>query len=185
MDKKQYVLTAILCMFASLVGGGAVSWLFMGTPVFAQKTEVVEVIRAERFEVVDKDGQGRAALGLFLGEPYLSFRDKNGQERAELGLNNGEPGLGLGDKNGKIRAVLYLEDGEPGLWLNDKNGNLRAELSLDKGEPDLSLYDKNDKLRAALGHIALEHKKTGETRQRPVGSLVLFGKDGKSIWQAP
>jgi len=222
MDKKQYTLTVVLSMLTGLLGGVVSSW-FLGSGV-------AEVIKAKRFEVVDKDGKRRAELSLIVGEPFLRLNDKRGQYRVELGVvsggyiglvdqnsmirvglglgKDGEPGLSLYDKNGKGRAALRLnENGEPGLRLNDKNGKSRALLGLLKngepylalydkngkpraslrlldGEPLLALADKNDKLRAVLGHIGLEATKTGETRQRPVGSLVLFD-EGKVIWQAP
>jgi len=163
MNKKQYVLTVALAVVAGLLGGVVSSFLFMGTPVFAQKTEIPEVIRAKSFEVVDKDGKRRAALGMVFGEPSLA----------------------LFDKNDKRRALLSLLDGEPGLYLYDKNEQPRAALGMDGGEPGLWLKDKNNKLRAALGRAELEVMKTGETRQRPAGSLVLFDKDGNVIWSAP
>jgi len=71
MDKKQYTLTVTLAVVAGLVGGVVSSWLFVGTPVFAQKTEVAWVIKANRFTVVDEDGKERAALTLLAGEPRL------------------------------------------------------------------------------------------------------------------
>ncbi len=101
MNKKQYVLTAVLCMFASLVGGGAVSWLFMGTPVFTQKTEVGEVIRAKEFWV-EEDGNLYATLRVSYEEPGLYLYDKNRKGRAAFSMRAGEPYLEFFDKNGKL-----------------------------------------------------------------------------------
>ena len=145
MDKKQYAVVLTLAVVAGLLGGVVSSFLFVGTPVFAQKTDVAEVIRAERFEVVDENGMLRALLSLGTdGEPGLRLYDKNGQHRAALSLlNNGEPRLGLYDKDGS-RAVLGVVDGEPRLWFFDQNGKYRAALVLNADEePRLSFIDKN------------------------------------------
>ncbi len=114
-----------MAVFAGLLGGVVSSWLFVGTPVFAQKTEVAGVIRAERFEVVDKNGKFRAVFYLWEGEPSLALFDKNGKNPALLALENGKPLLALADKNEKRRAGLFLSaDGEPYLGLFDQNGKV-------------------------------------------------------------
>ncbi len=97
----QYAVVLTLAIAAGLVGGVVSSWLFVGTPVFAQKSEVAEVIRAKRFEMVDEDGMLRAALTLLAGEPRLFLYDKDEKVRAGLALVDGEPHLRLFDKNGK------------------------------------------------------------------------------------
>ena len=124
MDRKQYVLTVALSMIAGMAGGVLASQLFMGTPLFPWKTPLqVEVIRAERFEVVDKDGKRRAALALVKGEPSLALFNQNGNPRAGLALVKGEPILVLADENVKGRAILSLiPDGEPSLIFSDKDG---------------------------------------------------------------
>jgi len=121
MSRKQYGLMLVLAVIAGLVGGVVSSFLFMGTPVFAQKTEVADIIRAKRFEVVDKDGKLHAALYLLAGEPGLVLYDKNEKPCAEFSLYNGEPGLSFRDKNSKSRFVLGLDNGEPLLRFTDKN----------------------------------------------------------------
>ena len=128
MDKKQYPLTVALSMLTGLVGGVVSSWLFVGTPVFAQRSGVAEVIRAERFEVVDQDGKVRAVLDTIpvTGEPVLSLMAKYGKGGAFLDLMlNGEPHMVFRNKNGEDRAVLGLNsDGEPLLRFTDKNGKV-------------------------------------------------------------
>ena len=99
----QYAVVLTLAVVAGLVGGVASSWLFLRAPLFAHKTpQVAEVIRARSFELVDEDGELRAALTLVNGEPFLGLKDKNDKLRAALTLVNGEPFLGLRDKDEKV-----------------------------------------------------------------------------------
>ena len=104
MNRNQYMLTVVFSMIAGMAGGVLASQLFMGTPLFPRKTPLeVEVIRAKKFAVVDKDGKPRAFLSLApSGEPSLALFDQNGKTRAALGLVEGEPHLGLLDQNGKV-----------------------------------------------------------------------------------
>lgn len=85
----------------------------------------------------------------------------------------------------ETRAGLVLADGEPHLLLADENEKPRVYLSLFQGEPTLELSDKDGKTRAALGYTDLKNKRTGSVEKRSASSLVLFGEDGKVIWQAP
>jgi len=134
MDKKQYTLTVVLSMLTGLVGGVASSWLFMGTPVFAQKPEVAGVIRARSFVVVDENGKTRAEFGLMssaklTGAPVLSLLDKEGKKvRAALGLWGKweEPELRLSAKDGHYRALfgLWEEEGRPEIRLLNKDGKV-------------------------------------------------------------
>ncbi len=67
-----------------------------------------DVIEAEEFRIVDKDGNVRATLRL---------NDK------------GSPGLALYDDDGRLRAVLQvLEDGSPHLLFLDEDGNTPTSL---------------------------------------------------------
>jgi hypothetical protein len=56
------------------------SQFLVGTPVFAEKTpQETKIIRAEKFEVVDKDGKVRGELGLRSdGVPVLRLYDEDG-----------------------------------------------------------------------------------------------------------
>src|SRR5437660_476350 len=63
MSKKQYRLMLGLAMVTGVVGSVLSSFLFIGSSVFALRTPPpAEVLRAERFELVDKAGQPRARL---------------------------------------------------------------------------------------------------------------------------
>ena len=113
---------------------------------------VAKVVRAAQFQVVDSQGEVRAALGLLPdGTPSLALREKDGTLRAALvlpGRLDGAPGLVLFDKEGKTRAgVMVLKDGSPGLFLDDKDEKVRAALGVfPDGSPGLDLRDKDGKV---------------------------------------
>lgn len=70
--------------------------------------ELPDVIEAEEFRIVDKDGKVRATLRL---------------------NEKGAPGLALFDGDGRLRAVLQvLEDGSPHLLFLDEHGNTPTSL---------------------------------------------------------
>src|SRR5713101_1207942 len=93
MNRKQDRLMLIGALVAGLVGGAVSSWFCMGSPAFAQKmTEPAKFIRAERFDLVDKDKKLHALLSLAGGEPNLALYDEDQRVRAELSLSvTGEP----------------------------------------------------------------------------------------------
>jgi hypothetical protein len=83
----------------------------------------------------------------------------------------------------KPRAgLIVLKDG-PGLNLLDENGKPRAGLGVSKDGPTLILIDENGKGRATVG-VTQTTTPDGRTTTYPESSLLLFGSDGKIIWQA-
>lgn len=186
MNKGQYGGLLLVSTLAGLIGGMGANWVLMGAPVWAQKTcEPAPVIRAERFEVVDKDGKLRATLGtgaagasgLVLPDG-LVLTDKNGQPRASLGLaaDDGAPGLMLYDPGLRYRVALDVApDGAPALALASKEGRTRAELILPtEGGPGLVLYDPG-----------LHPRVTLDVSPDGAPSLLLVGKDGTVLRKIP
>ena len=58
MSRKQHSLTVVLALIAGLVGGVISSEFFMGRLVYAEKKPTQEkVVRAEKFELVDKNNK--------------------------------------------------------------------------------------------------------------------------------
>jgi hypothetical protein len=83
MPGSQQTATVALALVSGLVGGSLSSQLLTGTPVFAEKTSrETTIIRAEKFEVVDKDGRVHGELGLRSdGTPVLRLYDEDGNPR--------------------------------------------------------------------------------------------------------
>jgi len=86
-----------------------------------------EVVRANRFELVDSEGKVRAALTLDgEGNPGLSLSDGDGNVRASLVLGReGIPRLNLLGKTGVVRASLgFGSDWKVQLVLTDANSQV-------------------------------------------------------------
>ena len=86
-----------------------------------------EVVRASRFELVDSDGNVRAALTLDAeGNSGLSLSDEEGNVRASLVLGpEGIPRLNLMGKTGAVRASLgFGSDWRVQLVLSDANSQV-------------------------------------------------------------
>jgi hypothetical protein len=94
----------------------------------------------------------------------------------------GSPAFSLYDGGGEPRAQLSFMDkeGDPIFYLGKAEGP-STSLSQD----GLFLIDEKRKLRAALGRTTLEKARNGVTETTAPGSLTLFDKHGRVMWQAP
>lgn len=191
----------VMGMFALFVAVRAITGVAQ-----SQTGDSNKIITAKEFRVVDDQGKKRAVLAMAKDGPHLDLCDENGRSRAVLSTSKYEPGLTLYDKTGKRSAELKAPGGGAGLILSgeygqgdirmfvlmngpeinliDVNDKLRATLTVWENSPGLYLYDKNGKTRAGLGAIQTDSK-DGRTITYPESSLLLFGPDGKVIWQAP
>src|SRR5262245_53068716 len=102
MNSKQFGAVLVTVFVAGLLGGVAASALFPRPSRFAT------VLKAERFEVVDKDGRPRALLGVLgTGEPGLQLYDQDENGRVDLSLKaSGRPGPELSDSNARVRVAF-------------------------------------------------------------------------------
>lgn len=155
MNKKRYTLILLLAVIAGLLGGVISSSFTRLLPHHAK------VIKAERFVVVDEDGQTRAKLALkHKTKPCLSLLDRDGQTRVELSVRwDGETALTFMDKDRRTRIQLALAEAEmgtsPRFSLRGKDG--RASLNLrigSRGEPILTLMDQGEEATAGLFFVA-------------------------------
>jgi hypothetical protein len=126
-----------------------------------KQPDVADEVRARRFVLVSAEGYTQGVLSI------TSVRG---------------PALSLFDTAGRMRASL----GGSTLAFSDAAGKLRVDLGLSSsGRPMLILSDAAEMPRAILGAVALGSVKTGKNAVRAESSLVLVGKDGRTIWQAP
>ena len=208
MKKRDYALILTIAMFFGLAGGVVVSWIFNSQTVFAQKTAGHEkVIVAEEFRLVDKDGAQLATLHVDqTGQPSLVINDNAHTPRLTMVFGSeGALNFGLNDKKGKKTVFMEVDDkgattlgmgkpnvllsvsadGRPLLNLSDGYRS-RAVLGLwPDGDPNLTLRDKDGNRRAVLGRIEPESSQIAIIEKRPISSLVLYGEDGRVLWNTP
>ena len=105
------------------------------------------VVRAERFEIVDHQGNLRASLGLTPnGSVALTLRDPAGTIRVEVGLEDGNtPVVNLYDKDERTRMVFReSRGGGHAITATDQEGTPRFLLAVNsRGTPQLTLFNGN------------------------------------------
>lgn len=150
-------------LIASLVGGATAT-------ILNSQTAVPAVLRAERFELVDRNGAVRAHL----------------ETDPRTGITN----LSLFDGNRKPRAWLSASN-QPALILWDAAGTPRAQLSLnDEGAAVLEMRDsisaspRPGALRVVLG-TGSRTLPGGSTELFPPSSLLVFDGGEKVVSRIP
>ena len=113
---------------------------------------VQEVVRAQRFELVDTAGEVYARLGFEKGQVQFNLYDKQGQDRASFVLfADGMPGLVLFDDKGEQRLSLSASSDASTLEMMDAAGRKLLNLSVGPGKSSgLGVFDEQQKLRAIL-----------------------------------
>ena len=95
-------------------------------------------IRANRFVVVDENGEERATLGMVGDGPLLRLLDEKGMARAILSESKEMEPIVLG-------GVVRLRAGGTTLSLHDDTGRGRLLLKVYKDGPRMSLSDEQGK----------------------------------------
>ena len=125
MNPNQFRWMMALTVLAGLLGGGVTHWLWMDQTAYAKKPgREVMVLRAEKFELVDKAGHEHGSLSMGPdGNPAFVLYDVDHNVRlvAEL-MANGNPRLFFSDQEGRIRNIVgTTADGSPILQLKGKD----------------------------------------------------------------
>ncbi len=170
MTRRWMIVIVAVCLVVAAV---AVAYAAV-----QNKASGPDVVRAQRFELVDAEGRVRALLAMSLdGRPGLAFLDEKGEGRAGLVLGTDGPTLELWDKKGKLRARLAVHpDLGPALTLHDEQGVMRAGLLAGTdGRPGLAFLDEKGKPLTLLG-VGVDAGGKG---------LVLLDEKGETIWRAP
>lgn len=142
------------------------------------------------------------------GSAGLDFTGEEFATQAGFDIDkDGTPHLGLFDSDGERTRLEVDAHGKPSLnFFNNKSGEQRLQLGLTaSGDPVLSMYgkgtkayggtylrddgitlaDEQGKVRSVFGKTTLETERTGATETTAPGSLTLFDKNGRVIWQVP
>jgi len=112
--RNKYLLIGLVVL--------AIGWAFTSTTGTVQAQGGENIVRAEKFELVDSQGNVRAALAVTDSGPTLEFYDENGKTRAALNVFDSGPMLRLYDESETFRAVLAVSYDVPWLCLLDANG---------------------------------------------------------------
>ena len=171
MMRRECVLVLMLGFGAGLAGGWSATY-FAGNPAHAEQSAAPNVVTAERFEVVDRDGNRRIVIG-----PDLITIDTD-QQRALLGSS------GLLFSEVVVENTLDASLSAKGLLVME-SGKVRMDLSMKNGEPGLRLKDQSGRLRAAVGPVDVRANEESVPEHRPLNSLMLFDDRGKALWAAP
>jgi hypothetical protein len=185
MNKQRHSLTLLLALMAGLVGGVVSNQFFMGQLVFAEKKPAHEkVIRAESFEVVDRDGNVHASLSRseYGTTSLLLIPQETDYAFSAIVSSSGvNVGIDSGDRRNSIS--LLVSENLAHFGLDSKKSEI--DIRIDRTGSHIDLLDKDGKSRAVLGTTALIHKDTGAEEIRNICSLVLADEKGKVVWKAP
>jgi hypothetical protein len=162
MRLKWAVVVVALCVVVTVA---AVAY------AAGKASDVPEVIRAQRFELVDEEGTVHAALGLGRRVEAGAGGD---------GLLGGRPVLEMYDPDGRTRVQLFAGRRGPGLDLLHKTGwkpgvAVRVDKGIEEGDGhgNLVLTYEGDGTRAGV------HVNEGGAR------LELRDHDGRTVWSRP
>lgn len=166
--------------------------------VIAASSNIRKVVRAERFELVDKQGRKRMLMkyennlsGILLFDKNekvmaefavaetgarITLRDENKVNRIVATAENNRPNITLFDTDFEPRAVVgLLDQGRPAFTLvDDKNTGRLGMALLEKGEPNFVFKDKDGNVRVGL--ISVEDGPN---------TFTFYDKDKEIIWRAP
>lgn len=151
---------------------GVVLWTALAPAVTAGGADVV---RAERFEVLDGSDQVRGSLGLGDEGPVLELVDARGSYRARLETGALGPELRLEGPEGQLRLGLgdVVQEGA-GLSLYDASDRLRLGLAYSGTRgTNLVLADDAGRVRVGL------------TVDSAGPYLALLGPGGAPTWERP
>jgi hypothetical protein len=109
-------------------------------------------VTAERFRLVDSDGELRAVMKTKQDEPVVQFMDDEHRVRFEIKLENDWPVMSLMNDDSKTQIEFGLAGGKPALFFKDSTGSLRLGIALSKpdGSPRLLILDQDEKPRFAI-----------------------------------
>jgi hypothetical protein len=143
-----------------LLGLAAFSVIAMGAT--QNSSNVPDLVRAQRFQVVDNRGNVLADLGTFGDKhhPNLIIYDSKGVLRAAIGIdaNSDNSGASAFDHKGVLRATTAMTEtgpskGTSGNFVYDKDGVTRAGIDVDQVNNFVGFFDldSNGKVRVSTG----------------------------------
>ena len=130
MNRKQLLLALSVAIISGVLGGALSVWFLMPQLVLAQDGPL-NVIEAQEFRVVDKDGTRRIRLAISSdGQSTLSLFDPGGTVRASLVvMPDGISILGFSDDVGTGRAYIGMTPQGPRVGLSGDSGEITMAMA--------------------------------------------------------
>ena len=138
MDRKRYVVLAVLVIISGFIGGSFSSFLFQAHA----EANLGDRIITKEIVIEDEYGKVRAILSALQGQTGLAFFDNNGTSRAILGLHNEKPVL---EMDGINQEKMNLGIDKKGPMLQFSQG-VKQGLTLgmtEYGRGQIDIFEKN------------------------------------------
>ena len=189
LDRIRYELRSQQRLNRQLKGFVALMVLALVVALNMGARRPTQIQRAERYELVDENGEVRGEMGTWGDTPYLRLRDGDGGGITMMS-SGGDASISMfTDSPSHPRVHVRASQLGSSIALLDTNGNARARVEVDRDGRTVELHD-----RAGAHHIVLDNGRTelayGEShaldplRRRPGGTAVPgdeFGFD-PSLW---
>jgi hypothetical protein len=146
------------------------------SPPARAQSGIVEVVQANAFQLLDEDGNPRAALRMIEGNPVLELYSAGGLARARFGLPEGTPNLQFLDSDGNMRigAVLSKSEATSLLTLSGPERKLHAAFAAGPDGGSMVLWDSNVNRRVKL-----------YVKEDSMPALEFFDNEGEMFFSAP
>ena len=155
--------------------------------IMGQRGTGVQPIRAERLELIDRDGRLAARLRPARALDTLTGRSGVGAVLEFFGADTAHPVLILsgGTDGGALMLTKRDDFGVmlPRGFLFVRGSKVAANLGVEQGDTYLTL--SGDGGEAVLGNTSTTDKRTGATTRFPVSTLTLYDADGNVRYRAP
>ena len=146
--------------------------------------DVPEVVRAQRFEVVDQKGVLRAVLGLTKqsgGGVSLALCDENGKARAGISVSDlGGAGITIADERETPRILMTVHAGFTSVQLLSGKARTLSEVLPGGTGSDQEVLDAAEKMGEAVEIRAM----LAMDDETDSVNIALFDEKGQPIWQA-
>ncbi len=133
-------------------------------------------VTAERFRLVNDNGELRGLMKTVNDNPILEFLDDTSSVRLVVQIANNWPVIDMRDSHGNVRIELGSVNGTPALFFRDQNGDLRMGVALSRADGSPRILFLDDKQQVRFGVVS-------DTEGSPrVIAADQFGTKHRILW---
>lgn len=203
MEENRTELTSILVRLGQvetenrrLKRAGLGFLVLVGGLILMGQAKPNRTIEAERFVLNDASGRVRAKLEMTVNRPTLSLLDEKGFPVVSL-VAGEDPFMMLCSRGcgQQVQLGSYSNDlFGVALYAKDKGAplhGLQAAMGVFKGMPGFELYSEAgeqatlDLDMSGRSELVLRDRSGASTNRIDSDSILIVGRDGKSLWSAP